>query len=292
MIQESKMKIIDMIKKTIRKNRFLEELSYIIHNKLLYRWINFSGGGSIDMIAGYDQMAQHCEQIFSRYNNLDTFELNRQTVLEIGPGRTLGVGALFVLNGADMVVSIDRFNCLREEDEEIVKNICEKHNGSYSEICRKIRFMPGTRIEEIGDIFEKGKFDMIVSTAVLEHVGDLEKAFQQMSKVIKPGGIMVHEVDLACHNRFARVHPLAFLTFSDRRWARMGNNVGHPNRFSFSHYLAFLEKFRFQIESYEITKRIGSSKIGEIRDSLDNIFAELSDDDLSILGFRFRARKR
>lgn len=118
------MKTMDMIKKTIRKNRYLEELSYIMHNKLLYRWINFSGGGSVDMIADCDQMAQFCEQIFSQYNNQCAFELNGKTVLEIGPGRTLGVAALFVLNGADMVISIDRFNCLREDDEEIVNALC------------------------------------------------------------------------------------------------------------------------------------------------------------------------
>lgn len=292
MIRQSKMKIMDIIKKIIRKNSLLEELSYIIHNKLLYRWINFSGGGSIDMIAGYDQMAQHCEQVFNHYNDLGACELNGKTVLEIGPGRTLGVAAFFVLNGADVVISIDRFNCLREDDEEIVKNICEKNNGSYSKVHRKIRYISGIRIERIGEIREKGEFDIIASNATLEHVEDLEKAFQQMSKVIKPGGIMLHEVDLACHNRFAKIHPLAFLTFSDERWARMGNNVGQLNRFRFSHYLAFLEKSGFQIESYEITKRIGSSKIGEIRDSLDSIFAELSDDDLSILGFKFRARKQ
>ncbi len=286
------MKAANMIKKIIRKNRFPEKLSYIIHNKLLYQWVNFSGGGSIDMITGCDQMTRHCEQIFGNYNNLGKFKFNKKTILKIGPGKTLGVAALFVLNGADMVISIDRFNCLQKNDKTTVKNICEKNNGSYSEICRKINYIPRVKIEEIGEVFKKGKFDMIISNAVLEHVGDLERAFKSMSQIIKPGGTIVHEVDLACHNRFAGVHPLAFLTFSNKRWERMGSNLGQPNRFRYSHYLTFLKNSGFSIESCEVVKRVSFSQIGTIRNSLDDKFANRSDDDLSVSVFRFSAKKR
>jgi len=286
------MKTTNMIKKIIRKNRFLEELSYIIHNKFLYRLVNFSGGGSIDTITDYDKMAKHCEQVFSNYVNLCKIKLNGKKILEIGPGRTLGVAAIFNLNGADQVFSIDKFNCLRKDDEAVIKKICEKNNGSYDEICKKINYIPEVEIEKISKVFKKEKFDMIISNAVLEHVGDLKRAFQLMSQIIKPGGTIVHEVDLACHNRFVGMHPLAFLTFSNKRWVRMGSNLGQPNRFRYNHYLTFLKNSGFSIENCEVIKRISFSQIETIRNSLDNRFVRLSNDDLSVLVFRFSAKKR
>jgi len=278
------------IKCIIRSNRVLEEIAYIIHNKFLYRWINFSGGGTIDNYST-NEMVDYCERIVEKYKKFGNINLFRKNILEIGPGRTLGVAALFVIKGANEVISVDKFNCLRKDDEIILKKLCNKYNKDYQKILKKIGYMSGVGIEEV-DRFLNKKFDVIISNAVLEHLSDLKRAIYQMSKMIKSQGIMVHEVDLACHNRFAKIHPLYFLTFSDKQWSKMGSNVGQPNRYRFSHYLAFLKDAGFTIKAIEITKKIRSTEVEEIRDSLNEKFKHLSTHDLQILGFRFSAFKK
>ncbi len=42
--------------------------------------------------------------------------------------------------------------------------------------------------------FRNGFFDLIVSSAVLEHVGDIEEAIREMHRVLKPDGKIYHEI--------------------------------------------------------------------------------------------------
>jgi SAM-dependent methyltransferase len=41
--------------------------------------------------------------------------------------------------------------------------------------------------------------DMIISQAVLEHVDDLPSAYRTMARLLRPGGVMSHSVDLSSH---------------------------------------------------------------------------------------------
>jgi ubiquinone/menaquinone biosynthesis C-methylase UbiE len=56
----------------------------------------------------------------------------------------------------------------------------------------------------IGDItretfFNENTFDMIFSTQTIEHIGDLKSAFNEMNRILKPGGIMYHSYDPYYH---------------------------------------------------------------------------------------------
>jgi ubiquinone/menaquinone biosynthesis C-methylase UbiE len=42
--------------------------------------------------------------------------------------------------------------------------------------------------------FKKEFFDLVVSSAVLEHVGDIEETIREMFRVLKPGGKIYHEI--------------------------------------------------------------------------------------------------
>ena len=71
---------------------------------------------------------------------------------------------------------------------------------------------------------------MIISVAVLEHVYDPDASFDAMHRLLKPGGLLLHEVDLRDHLMFssAGCHPLTFLTFSPSVWRLMTSDSGRP----------------------------------------------------------------
>ena len=43
--------------------------------------------------------------------------------------------------------------------------------------------------------FRDGSFDLVVSTAVLEHLDNLEEAFREIHRVLRPGGLSIHFYD-------------------------------------------------------------------------------------------------
>ncbi|NIQ00504.1 MAG: methyltransferase domain-containing protein, partial [Nitrospinaceae bacterium] len=58
--------------------------------------------------------------------------------------------------------------------------------------------------------------DLILSQAVLEHIDDLEKAYQAMQAWLKPGGVMSHCIDFKCHNTADQWN--GHWTYSDFIW--------------------------------------------------------------------------
>lgn len=79
---------------------------------------------------------------------------------------------------------------------------CDNYvDGSHFDVAKyphAIRELAGAEAELLhGDIvegtpFEDGSFDMIFSGSVLEHLQDLDAAFQEMNRLLKPGGLIVH----------------------------------------------------------------------------------------------------
>ncbi|MFZ4400669.1 MAG: class I SAM-dependent methyltransferase [Bacteroidales bacterium] len=58
-------------------------------------------------------------------------------------------------------------------------------------------FKNGIRCEDITNLtFENDKFDLIVSSDVLEHVHNIEQAFRESARVLKKGGIHLFTVPI------------------------------------------------------------------------------------------------
>jgi SAM-dependent methyltransferase len=88
--------------------------------------------------------------------------------------------------------------------------------------------------------FEDSSFDIILSSNVLEHIDDLPKAFTEMKRVLKPGGVMIHSVPTVyCNLATMIVQPLAyfknlFLLFSGK--AKIKVNKNRSKLFQVLHY--------------------------------------------------------
>jgi SAM-dependent methyltransferase len=71
--------------------------------------------------------------------------------------------------------------------------------------------------------FEDEAFDLVYSVAALEHVPDPEETMTEMRRVLAPGGLAIHEIDLKHHGC---EDPLRFLEFSDEEWRRRATPYG------------------------------------------------------------------
>jgi len=88
-------------------------------------------------------------------------------------------------------------------------------------------------------------YDVIASRSVLEHLYDLRTALESMVSCLKPGGSMIHKIDLRDHEMFTpKHHELTFLRFQSGCYRSMTQNSGRPNRVLFHRYHGRLERLR------------------------------------------------
>ena len=250
-------------------------------------------------------------------------------VLEIGPGENLAVSLRFLADGAAFAASVDRFRSLKSGEEQAavygrlldgLDNEGRKNIGNAVTLlqrnCRfdpaRCRYYADTPLEELVKKEEAGRFDLIVSRAVLEHANDLDAAFSAMDALLAPGGYMVHEVDFRDHGMFTDfgLNPLTYLTLGERLWNAMTSHTGAPNRRLRSDYVRLLARYGYQADIQTILlvgsgEKIHKKKITAgvdyderqidlvraIRKKLAVGFRELSDEELLVAGVFITAKK-
>jgi SAM-dependent methyltransferase len=121
-----------------------------------------------------------------------------------------------------------------------------------------VKYLPGTPAETFFTSSE-GVFDFIVSRAVLEHLADPLDALDRMYDSLRPGGVMVHRIDLRDHGMFPRHHPLTFLTIPTFVYHRMVSQSGRPNRVLAHRYRRWLAG-RGAVGSIRISRVVGESR--------------------------------
>lgn len=115
-------------------------------------------------------------------------------VLEVGSG--IGVLTRFLHDQGVDIVGIEPAASGFGFMHEVGRAVFELDGGAS-----KVRWLPLGA--EALDPAAQGAFDLIFSTNVLEHIGDLEGAFRGMTAVLKPDGRMVHH----CPNYFLPYEP-------------------------------------------------------------------------------------
>ncbi|MCO5325478.1 MAG: glycosyltransferase [Solirubrobacterales bacterium] len=261
------------------------------------------------------------------HGGLAIADLEGAKVLELGPGDNFGVALSFLAAGANEVVATDRFVPYRnpENQRRIYAALAERLDGPGSARVAEalsgpepdleaagLRQLEETPIEVAAEVLGGG-FDLVVSRAVLEHVGDLEAAFTAMDRLLAPGGRMIHKVDLEDHGLFSEggLNPLTFLTVSDRTYRWMGeSSAGLPNRVLVGWYRDEMLRRGYDA-SFLVTNTIGSdgeldrfvpleglepdraslALVESIRDRLLPRYRGLEASELAISGFMLVADK-
>lgn len=86
------------------------------------------------------------------------------------------------------------------------------------------------RLEEAQ--LDADSIDFCFSRMVLEHVDNVPEMSAEMERVMRPGGVMVHEIGLQDHEDLSHIH-FEFLKNSPEEWAAMkkGTNLLRVNDF-------------------------------------------------------------
>ena len=170
-------------------------------------------------------------------------DLRDKTVFEIGPGDFLTSGLSILAAGATSYSSTDRFvgdysqlegkdwyTAIESAWPRIFPDLPWPHwldASNFPEAYPDRVFPMDLPIERAEDV---GRFDIVCSFQVGEHVSDIDAFARASAVMLNPGGCAVHRIDFGPHGRWNALHPLAFLRVPEPLWRLMGSNRGLPNR--------------------------------------------------------------
>lgn len=94
----------------------------------------------------------------------------------------------------------------------------------------------------------KGQVDLCFSQAVMEHVLEVDHAYQSMYEWLKPGGIISHQIDFKSHEMTNEWEGHWFI--KDRMWNFLMHGRKYPiNRLPYSAHVRAIEKAGFTIKN-------------------------------------------
>jgi SAM-dependent methyltransferase len=326
-----------------QRQRLKPPIIYIILKQMYRNWRTKRRlrSGNIESISGathsnktLQESLSYINQVFEdylTYAHLSIDMLEGKRVLEIGPGDNLGVALKFLLAGASQVVCIDKFFSKRDGEQQrkiyraMKEQLHAREHTIFDEVVdlergdffnpQKLYSIFGTGIEEAETAFAPASFDLIVSRAVLEESYDLDTTFSVMARLLVPGGLMIHKIDLRDYGMFSlyRHHPLTFLTIPQCIYNLMTRDCAQPNRKLINYYrhkavelgldaqiliTSLISMTRHEVVPHKERVRLGidydSSTLfllKRIRPSLQAEFRELPDEDLLVSGIFLIARK-
>jgi len=262
--------------------------------------------------------------------NQSGLDTNFQTIAELGPGDSIGVGLAALLTGANKYYALDiQKYAHRETDIEILNELLSLFAATtaipgkdeFPQITPEIsslrfphdiltekrlaRSLATERVEQIRQALlkldengtsgksseieiyylapwrisaeiEDNSVDLIISQAALEHIEDLSDAYSSMSRWLRPGGMISHQIDFSAHGLADEWN--GHWAYSDLLWKLIrGKRQWLINRHPYSVHRKLIEQNGFEI--IRVIKEQDTS--GFINSRLDRQFANISDEDLT-----------
>ena len=145
----------------------------------------------------------------------------------MGPGDNAGVAVLMRKDGSDQVDLIGRYfsRCDTQKQSMIYDALSKRHRFDWlrRELAWNDTHLVGIT-QQVGqsaeeffhDCAQSGGpvYDVIASRSVLEHLYDPLNVLESMVSCLKPGGSMIHKIDLRGHGMFTpEHHEVTFLRF-------------------------------------------------------------------------------
>lgn len=226
-------------------------------------------------------------ETIARHAGIEGSLYDGKTVLELGPGDTMGVSLVARLRGARGCEAFDAFDIASRDRaylEAIYGPIVElegRDGGARAawELLEACAHRTTPAALRAGG----RRFGAVLSRAVLEHVKDLDALFALARDVADEDAVWVHEVDLRDHG-ITHGHPLDFLRFSERAWTRMTSHTDAPSRARASEYLALGARHGLTLVWGGVSHRATPAEVRAIKPELADPFRAMDDEELSILG--------
>ena len=263
------------IKQAAEKSRALR-IAYIILSTLRTR-LRFALG-SIASLSGstyhhltVEQSLAYINLVFQDfldYGGLNEKNLAGKRFLELGPGDNVGVALRLLALGAREAVCVDKFYSTHdiEHERRIYLALREQLSARERELFdqavtleptlvfnpEKIRYVYGVGAQDADRVLEPQSFDLILSRAVLQEIYEIDRAFACMDRLLRPGGSMVHKIDLRDYGMFSSCgfHPREFLTISDPLYYLMASDTDKPNRRMLDYYRDKMGQMGYQAQLY------------------------------------------
>ena len=213
----------------------------------LYKWLMHKNIVMIDNI-GHNQPYK----LIKYYSNVideKKYSLQNKTIFECGAGEYPGSGIAYIEKGAELVIHNDPG--IIKNKEKIKKYLFKEFNSYFDRIELKqneLIYNNKGKIVYSCDYLQNIELaektvDLIISYSVMEHLKNIETCFNEMYRILKSGGAMIHFIDLRDHFFFLPFH---FLLFSEKIW----NNFLTPKE---GFYLNRLRKCDYEniLKNYE-----------------------------------------
>lgn len=216
------------------------------------------------------------------YGDLAPEWFEGRRVLEVGHGDNVGVALLFLAAGADSAVCLDRFYCPRDEEQQRqiylgvrarLKSDDERRRFDeaidLSEGVKpnpaRLRELCGASVEDSDELLKGEPFDLAVSNAAIQEIYDPAPTFEALDRVLKPGGLSIHKIDLTDYGVFsgAGMNPLTFLTISEPVYRLMAAGGG-VNRKTVGYYRELMRRLGYDATLY-VTDVVGRARRGDLR---------------------------
>lgn len=267
------------------------------------------GGADIDADIGY---ARSVADIYLSRGPI------RGRAAEVGPGGSAAVAMFLIAEGAEHVDLVDRFAFAHDPAAQarLYEAIAAREPRlgarglSGTDFAGAIDFHTGeTAAAEVFFSAHRG-YDAVCSCAVLEHLYDPLTAIEAMTAALRPGGKMVHQIDLRDHGMFSAAghHELTFLTLPQWLYGHMSRRRGRPNRVLLHDYRRRLDSLKLDYDLVA-TNLVGvgaidptpyaeipadlrataEARVEEVRSSLAPRFRNVAAADLAVTGFRIFA---
>ena len=322
--------ILRKTKSVIRSSTYLNACVYIFYFSLKIRLKNFlnliegESGATHQKFSTKDSV-NYITNVFTDYCKASNISEFFGDVLELGPGDNAGVGLLFLANGAQTVSLVDRFYSKRNNDQQLkiyqelersypaIKKLFENGKTNDPDTLPQLKRFYGREASAERFLLNSKSYDFIVSRSVLEHIDKPTLVLKKMYNALRPGGALIHKVDLRDHGMFPLTSPSTkYLELPQWLYWLMVYSTGYPNRFLFHQYKQILRRLNPDTEFYisrlhgieedlsqgykleDIPKELilkSKSFIEKHRSKFASPFTNVNAEDLMVSGFFFVCKK-
>lgn len=232
------------------------------------------------------------------------------TLVELGPGQTpdLLVGALLL--GARQAIGLDVNPYLAADTRDTAQY--GQTRAWIADAMQQGRLgpQPGYRPDRYADqariaapdlrleLYDGWRFpladasvDVVWSKSVLEHVPRYREVLAENWRVLRPGGVAAHIVDLRDHLTLHNGQDwLRFLRYSEPRWERMASHRSSwCNRLRLSDWQRLIGELPWQVSRFEVERQPLHADFS--RAALDPRFRDLPADELQVSWIAMALRK-
>ncbi len=181
----------------------------------------------IDHSVEYDiTVAQCLLKDMTRYG----VSLEGRDVLELGPGSDLGVGYCVLAHGAKSYTGFDVNPLGTTTPPELYERLRQRLDASGTSWPTTQPQYVVRRDFDLRHAFKPDSFDIVFSQFAFEHFDEPLETIRQLPGVIRPGGVVIAQIDLKTHSRWIRdKDPLNIYRYPDWLYG-MFHFSGQPNR--------------------------------------------------------------